>query len=593
MLLPLPVLVFACTQGGVTPHGPGSTPDTEETSPPSPDTSPPPVTDDTGASTTTVPPAEDDGCPSIYAQALLPAFEVEMTDADWAALQADYTTGTKSYHPAVFVYHDLVGSELRVEDAAIRLRGNPGFSWMGEKMQFNISFNEYDGDGRFLGLRKLSLDASWYDPTVLRDRVAYAYLRKLGVPASCANSATLTINGTYYGLFKNVEFVDQEYLERNFGDDRAEGGLWKYGSTLTANEEAADPVYVNAFWSHPSATWQAENTALEANIREWAGEVLIPHNDGYWCCNHNFYLYEHPADGLTFLPWDLDYTFDETPYFADPTTFYRDSTYTPHLDAVLADPIWGPVFLSALRDATEAFDPDEMATWITDWGAQTDTAYQDDLHKSFSAGERRDALERMTGFVHNRRAWMTSWLDCRDGLSDTDGDGVGPCDDCDDRDAAILPGAAETCNGRDDDCDGWVDEGAGCDTCEEHAWGPSRMMLCWEPLTWARAQEKCESYGGNLGFPKDSYDDYALWIHSYWNTTYWMGIYDWWAGGSDAAREGVWLDPTGASISAYASWASGEPAGGIAENCATWAPNSWTWADRACDLELPAVCRLE
>jgi hypothetical protein len=40
---------------------------------------------------------------------------------------------------------------------------------------------------------------------------------------------------------------------------------------------------------------------------------------------------------------------------------------------------------------------------------------------------------------------------------DDDGDGVRRRD-CDDANAAVFPGAAETCNGVDDDCDGWVDE---------------------------------------------------------------------------------------------------------------------------------------
>jgi len=45
-------------------------------------------------------------------------------------------------------------------------------------------------------------------------------------------------------------------------------------------------------------------------------------------------------------------------------------------------------------------------------------------------------------------------------LEDYDEDGVWSDEDCNDSDAAILPGAAETCDGRDQDCDGEVDEDA-------------------------------------------------------------------------------------------------------------------------------------
>ena len=43
---------------------------------------------------------------------------------------------------------------------------------------------------------------------------------------------------------------------------------------------------------------------------------------------------------------------------------------------------------------------------------------------------------------------------------DADADGVPAGDDCDDTDAAVAPGAAERCNGADDDCDGIIDEDA-------------------------------------------------------------------------------------------------------------------------------------
>lgn len=48
---------------------------------------------------------------------------------------------------------------------------------------------------------------------------------------------------------------------------------------------------------------------------------------------------------------------------------------------------------------------------------------------------------------------------------DSDGDGFTSCNDCDDSRAGVHPGAAEVCDGLDNDCDGVVDEGAaGADT---------------------------------------------------------------------------------------------------------------------------------
>ena len=47
---------------------------------------------------------------------------------------------------------------------------------------------------------------------------------------------------------------------------------------------------------------------------------------------------------------------------------------------------------------------------------------------------------------------------------DADGDGFDTDRDCDDTNAAIYPGAAEVCNGIDDDCSRGVDDGDVCDT---------------------------------------------------------------------------------------------------------------------------------
>ncbi len=68
-------------------------------------------------------------------------------------------------------------------------------------------------------------------------------------------------------------------------------------------------------------------------------------------------------------------------------------------------------------------------------------------------------------------------LDCErpDGFSER-------CDDCDDRDPEVYPGATERCDGRDDDCDGQTDE-IGCDCVDDtvEPCGPSEGVC--EPGT--------------------------------------------------------------------------------------------------------------
>lgn len=533
---------------------------------------------------------DDEGCNVLYAPDRVPVFQVELSEADWAALESDYASGVKQYHPARFTYVNDAGVETSFEDAAIRLRGNPGFSWFGEKMQFAIAFNEADPDGRFLGLRHLDLDASWYEPSLLRDRLAYAWLRHRGIPAPCANNAELWVNGAYYGFYKNIEYPDHEWLEREFGDEGATGVLWKYGSDPTVNAESADPSHMSAFWSNTSVAWQEANTDLQANIEEWSAEAVLPQNDGYWCCNHNFYLYEHPDRGILFLPWDMDFALDDTPYFADPYTWYRDSNYQPHFDAVITDPTWGPRFIEAMRESVDAYDPDLLSTWISEWGEQIEEPFSRDPHTPHSVGAQRDAVARLGRYVYNRHAWLDAWTRCREGQEDGDGDGYGPCEECDDQDPTINPSATESCDGRDDDCDGLVDDEKSCDDCDEFSFEGSRFLLCTTPRTWAEAEAVCEANGGALGYPVSTGDWYVYWIHNYWQELYFTGHAWWWIGATDAASEGTWLDPSGAPVSP--GWGGGAPGGGTAENCAATSPNTWSWDDLDCAAELPAFCRL-
>jgi hypothetical protein len=84
---------------------------------------------------------------------------------------------------------------------------------------------------------------------------------------------------------------------------------------------------------------------------------------------------------------------------------------------------------------------------------------------------------------------------CISGGADNDGDGVTASEDCDDSNVTVFPGAAELCNGVDDDCDSAIDEafdedGDGFSGCEAT---PAMLFDCDDSSAWVNpaAEERC------------------------------------------------------------------------------------------------------
>jgi hypothetical protein len=75
-----------------------------------------------------------------------------------------------------------------------------------------------------------------------------------------------------------------------------------------------------------------------------------------------------------------------------------------------------------------------------------------------AACESNEATGKETGGTNS----TMSACDVSPEACDEDGDGYKPSEgDCDDNDSTVNPSAIETCNGRDDNCDGQIDEGVG------------------------------------------------------------------------------------------------------------------------------------
>jgi hypothetical protein len=372
-------------------------------------------------------------CPGIYSQNLLPTFELTIAPGELAELQAEWLLADDNNldeHPLeLFKY-----GEIEIDYATVRLRGNSSH-WAGQgKMQLEVAFNKVDKEGRFLGLKKVLFDAAEFNRSFLRDRLALQIMRDVGLPAPCANNARVMLNGSYYGLFTNIEKVDSEFLERYF--EEPNGNLYKRsGGTLgyekKTNEEDKDKSDAQALKAADTVDELDAVMNLDEALLEWATEAVIPDRDGAWAGGLNFYMYNDPKTGFNVIPWDLDDSFTRLTPDIDPVTWMKPPEVfhgRPYYDLALSDPALFQQYIDTLDHVVSTgYQVDVLQARIDAWAEQIKDAAEDDPNRPFTYDQHRAQVKKKRQFVADRAAFLKGWLECwKNGGTDENGDGV--CD---------------------------------------------------------------------------------------------------------------------------------------------------------------------
>lgn len=222
-------------------------------------------------------------------------------------------------------------------DAGFQLRGNT--SRYAQKKSFQISLNTYIPGRSWYGLEKINLNGEHNDPTVSRSKICWDLLRDIGVPAPRASHVRLYINGRYYGLYANIEHIDDQFVNSRFGSKS--GNLYKclwpadlvYLGTdpelykisnsngrvyeLKTNEAADDysdlAHFIDVLNNTPTNDLPCElEKVFNVNsfLLSMAFDILTGNWDGPLFNKNNFYLYHNPdRDWFEYIPYDLDNTF--------------------------------------------------------------------------------------------------------------------------------------------------------------------------------------------------------------------------------------------------------------------------------------------
>ena len=228
----------------------------------------------------------------------------------------------KDYKKDIYIPVKVVHNGDTVK-AKMRLRGDTSRGY--DKKSMKIVFSK---DSLLQGeKRKINLNSEWTDKTYIRQYISSELMNMAGLNAFNSNYVAVSINGEFFGLFLQVENVDEQFLADRKLDQK--GNLYKAthdGACLSMFEyknpkikwekktnkkdtsfvDLQKLIYdINNVSDYEFYNYLKTNFEYDKLISLVSMNMLIQNGSTYY---HNYYLY-HDINGngkWQIMPWDMD-----------------------------------------------------------------------------------------------------------------------------------------------------------------------------------------------------------------------------------------------------------------------------------------------
>lgn len=297
----------------------------------------------------------------VFPQESVNQIEIVLGDSGWNAIKAnmkslygyEFGSGTGGGPPGSFptTEPDYVRAVVKFNgktwnDVGFRLKGNSTLTqtWRSGiyKLPFRLNFDKFEDlvpsilNQKFYGFKDLSFSPGVKDNSLIREKIASDIFRNAGIVSPWTAFYRVSIDFgaglKYCGIYCAVELPEDNACLSQFGEES--GNLYKPESKLSSflqsefekknNEILGDYSDVKQFVVALNAGTYTTNRSLWRTNLENAFHVdyflkwLALNNtmvnwDTYGAMAHNYYLYNHSKNKLTWMPWDNNEALSRNP----------------------------------------------------------------------------------------------------------------------------------------------------------------------------------------------------------------------------------------------------------------------------------------
>lgn len=380
--------------------------------------------------------------PSLWAQDRADSFyEVSKIQEIKITFEQDnwqYLLDSLRFNGADFLLGDVEINGQKLSDIGLRYEESRSFQPGNKRNSLYLKLNFIDKKQNYQGRSSVNLSSALRDPSMVREVLGYEIARKY-MPAPKANYAKIIINGSYYGLFVNVEPIDNNFLNDNFGNDK--GTLVRCAPNLLEPEpsgckseafgslqfDESAKCYLHNFELISDSGWDdlieltrvlnksPENIekVLHVDYALWMlafNNVLVNLSSYSGRYSENYYLYRDPLGRFTPVLYNLNLCFGSYKNTGgksdlklkelqemDPL-LHVDNAQKPLISQLLSNEQYKRMYLAHIRSiVNDVFRKDQYIERINELQGIIRKAFEEDANRYYALEDFNNSLEKTIG----------------------------------------------------------------------------------------------------------------------------------------------------------------------------------------------------